>query len=268
MNSVSLKYLLKSKSFKFMKDRKDKSHKITTYNYNNTSIYYRTSTSDMIMIYEILLKKNYDAEYWLPQEIEPQLILDIGGNIGITSIYLANRFPDAQIYTFEPLPQNFEILKKNTSPYKNIHIFNVGLGKEDGTFDIYMSSDSENFGGASLNSNFEVENTNKVTCKIRNINNMLFELNINKIDLIKIDTEGAEFDILKSLQKDKLEQVQWITGELHGCKDFELLSYLENLNFEIGMKKSLNSKLFMFNCAKQKILNKLTKSDRRYFETI
>lgn len=251
-----------------MKDRKDKSHKLTTYDYNNAPVHYRTSTSDMIMIYEILLKKNYDAEYWLPQEIEPEIILDIGGNIGITSIYLANRFPNAQIYTFEPVPQNFEILKKNAKPYKNIHVFNVGLGKEDGTFDIYMSSDSENFGGASLNSDFEVDSTSKTTCTIRDINIMLFELEINKIDLIKIDTEGAEFDILKNLQKEKLEQVRWITGELHGCKDFELLSYLASLNFEIGMKKSLNNKLFMFTCAKQEILNRLTKNDRRHFENI
>ena len=88
MSSVSLQYLLKSGSYKFMRDRKNKTHSLEKYIWNNKPIYYRTSTSDMIIIYEILLKSGYESEYWLPTEIEPEVILDIGGNIGITSIYL------------------------------------------------------------------------------------------------------------------------------------------------------------------------------------
>jgi FkbM family methyltransferase len=264
MNSVSLKYFLRSGSFKFMRDRKNKSHRIEQYTYNNVPVYYRTSTSDMILIYEILLKSGYSAEYWLPKEIEPEVILDIGGNIGITSIYLTNKFPNAKIFTFEPLPQNFELLKMNTKHYKNIKIFNVGLGSKDGSFDIFMSSDSENFGGASLNATLEVDNKNKVTCKVRNASDMLNELGITKVDLLKIDTEGAEYDILMSIDKKILEQVRWITGELHGYKDFELLNYLEKLNFNIGMKKNIDNRLFMFHCVKQNIIDKLSKQDKKH----
>ncbi len=56
MSSVSLKYLLKSKSFKFMRDRKDKSHSLQSFRYQGRDIYYRSNTSDMTLIYEILLK--------------------------------------------------------------------------------------------------------------------------------------------------------------------------------------------------------------------
>lgn len=265
MNSADLKYLIRSGSFKFMKDRTNKSQSLESYDYKGKPVYYRTGTSDMMIINEILLKKGYKGEYWLPNEIEPDVILDIGGNIGITSIYLANRFPNAKIFTFEPLPKNFEILQKNTELYENISVFNVGLGKEDGSFDIYMSEDSQNFGGASLY--FEAGGVNKslkVTCQIRNSKDMLNELNINSIDLIKIDTEGAEYDILTSLDKEMLKNVKWITGELHGYKDFKLLDYLEELGFLVGMKKSLDNRLFMFHCAKQKIIDKLNKKDKKH----
>ena len=77
----------------------------------------------MVLIYEILLKSKYKREYFFPEELKPKVIFDIGGNIGITSIYLASLFPDAVIYTFEPLKENFEILQKNTSQIKNIKVF-------------------------------------------------------------------------------------------------------------------------------------------------
>jgi len=126
--SRKLKYLIKSKSFEFVNNIKDKSHRISSLAWNNKKIYYRTSSSDMMLIYEILLKSKYKREYYFPEELKPKVIFDIGGNIGITSIYLASLFPEALIYTFEPLKENFEILKKNTIQFKNVEVFNFGLG--------------------------------------------------------------------------------------------------------------------------------------------
>lgn len=264
MNSADIKYLIRSKSYQFMKDRTDKSNSLHSYDYMGKPVYYRTATSDMMIIHEILLKKDYAGEYWLPLEINPEVILDIGGNIGITSVYLANRFPNAKIYTFEPLPQNFEILKKNTELYDNIEVFNVGLGQEDGSFDIFMSEDSENFGGASLYAEAGgVDTTQKITCQVRNANKMLEEIGVKSVDLIKIDTEGAEYDILTALDQDLVAGAKWITGELHGYKDFELLNNLEELGFSIGMKKALDNRLFMFHCAKQEVIDKLSKKDKK-----
>ena len=88
--SRKLKYLIKSKSFEFVNNIKDKSHRISSLAWNNKKIYYRTSSSDMMLIYEILLKSKYKREYYFPEELKPKVIFDIGGNIGITSIYLAS----------------------------------------------------------------------------------------------------------------------------------------------------------------------------------
>ena len=98
----------------------------------------------MSLIYEILLKSQNKAEYFFPKQINPKVILDIGGNIGITSIFLAKVFPNASIYTFEPLKENFELLEKNIQNYPNIKAFNVGLGSKNGSFKVYFSDDPEN----------------------------------------------------------------------------------------------------------------------------
>ena len=125
MSSRRLKYLIKSKSLSFVKNLKDKSHKINSILWNGKEVFYRSSSSDMILIYEILLQSKYKSEYFFPNELNPKVILDIGGNIGITSIYLSSIFPDAKIYTFEPIPDNFEILTKNIQKYDLSQMFHI-----------------------------------------------------------------------------------------------------------------------------------------------
>ena len=262
MSSRKLKYLIKSKSFEFMKNIKDKSHRISSLNWNNIKIHYRTSSSDMILIYEILLKSKYKREYFFPEELKPKVIFDIGGNIGITSIYLASVFPGALIYTFEPLKENFELLKKNTTQFSNIEIFNFGLGAENGSFKLYLSDDKENYGGVSFYSEVEGNLSEPFTeCEVKNINDVIQENNISSVDLIKIDTEGAEYDILTSMKDEFLKKTSWITGELHGNRDFELLNYLNNLGFSISLNKKIDNRLFMFNAGKKEVISSLSRKE-------
>jgi FkbM family methyltransferase len=260
--SRKLKYLMKSKSIRFVRDLKDKSHKVNSLTWNKKEVYYRTSSSDMTLIYEILLKSKFKSEYFFPKDLDPKVIFDIGGNIGITSILLAKIFPDSQIYTFEPIPDNFKVLQKNTNQYNNIQAFNFGLGSKNGKFEVYLSNDSENYGGVSF---YPDPNGNKeessLSCYIKNIDDIINELGINHIDIIKIDTEGAEYDILMSLKESILKNSSWITGELHGNKDFELISYLTKLGFSIGLKKLIDNRLFMFHAGKPDVINGLTRRE-------
>jgi len=262
MSNRWLKYLIKSKSFKFAKNLNDKSHNISTFTWNNKKVHYRTSSSDMTLIYEILLKSYYKREYYFSEEIKPKVIFDIGGNIGITSIYLASIFPDAIIYTFEPLKENFKILQRNTSQFENIKVFNVGLGAKNGSFKVYLSDNNENYGGVSFYSEVEGNLSEPFTkCEVKNVNDIIEELGISSVDLIKIDTEGAEYDILTSLKREILKKTSWITGELHGNRDFELLNYLNSLGFSISLNKNIDNRLFMFNAGKPEIISRLGKKE-------
>ena len=262
MNSKEFKYLMRSLSFDFAMSLRDKTHNLRTFNWNGKKVFYRTSSSDMTLIYEILLKSKYRSEYYFPEKIKPEVILDIGGNVGITSIYLASIFPNATIYSFEPLLENYKILQKNTQQYGNIKVFNIGLGSKNGSFKVFLSDDSENFGGVSFYSEGEGNKTESYTeCKVRNINDVIQELNISSIDLMKIDTEGSEYDILSCLNDEILRSIFWITGELHGNRDFELLNYLNSMGFSISVKKLIDNRLFMFNAGKEEIISQLSRKE-------
>lgn len=72
------------------------------------------------------------------------------------------------------------------------------------------------------------------------------ELGVDRIDILKVDTEGAEKMIIRGLGAELLAKTNYICGELHGERDFELLDYLEENGFLLGVKKTPKSKLFNF----------------------
>ncbi|MDE2089935.1 MAG: FkbM family methyltransferase, partial [Gammaproteobacteria bacterium] len=249
---TQIKYWLRSGSYQFMRDNRRglRTDALHHYVWRGKPIYYRPGSSDTGLIYKILLKRRKKAEYYIPLTVNPSVILDVGGNIGVASVYFANRFPSARIFTFEPAPENFAILSKNVSPYPNIHPFHLALGKQDGALEMYCSDHPNNFGAYSFYE--KGSNTSKkILVTVRSARNLLAEIGVSRVDMIKIDTEGSEFDILTSMDEGVMKNVKWIVGELHGEHDFELLAYL-SCWFEIQIKKQFKKRLFMFHaCNKQ-----------------
>lgn len=249
LHSTTLKYWWRSGSRRFALDRHPsaRSRPVSKYEWQGKPVYYRPGTSDTELIYKILLKKGQKAEYRFPAALEPRVILDIGANIGVASIFLARRFPQARIYAFEPVPANVELLRLNTASYPRITACPMALGAADGDVEMHFSDDPHNFGGFSFSAQGSDSN-HKLRVQRRDIRAVLNELGIDQVDLIKIDTEGAEYDILTALTEDVLRRVTWITGELHGEKDFELLAFLSKW-FDIETKRSIGKRLFMFAAA-------------------
>lgn len=71
-----------------------------------------------------------DDDYALPVNAQPRLIIDGGANVGYGSIYLTNRYPDADIVAVEP--SNFEVLCENIKGYPKIHSLKAAIWKERG----------------------------------------------------------------------------------------------------------------------------------------
>ena len=250
-----IKLLLRSGSWDFMRswrpgpENYDKP--LFVYQWHDRQVFYRPGTSDRGLVYEILIRKPHKAEYHVDARVKPEIIVDIGANIGITSVWLNHQFPNAKIYCFEPMQDNFEILQKNIAGIANIQAFNFGLGNIDGELDVFSNVDANNRGGFSIYQrdddpdNLGTKTSAAGKIKIRKAGEALAELGIGKIDLLKIDTEGAEYDILTSIPESFLQNCQWVMGELHGIKNFESLALLEQW-MAIEMRKRITSELFIF----------------------
>jgi FkbM family methyltransferase len=223
------------------------------YMWGGKPIYYRPGTSDCRIIYEILLTPN--CEYRVPEELNPQIIVDVGANIGIASILLAHQFPKARIFAFEPVEENFLLLKKNISNYENIQAFLVALGSIDQVKEIFSSDNPKNFGGFSFFSTGA--NTSLIKkVQVKRAADYFPEIRISNVDLMKIDTEGSEFDILTNLDPNMIKKISWIVGELHGVRDFEVLSYLDQW-FDISVKRSFEKRMFNFRALNRNVKLKI-----------
>jgi FkbM family methyltransferase len=221
------------------------------FKWRNHEIFYRPATSDQGAIYEILLRPPQKTEYFVDSRVRPQVILDIGANIGITTIWLKEQFANATIYAFEPMPENFRLLQKNTAKLANVHVFPFGLGSADMRADVYANEDRKNHGAFSIyareTDSENLGNTDKLAdqIEIRNAGETLKRLDISQIDILKIDTEGAEFDIVSCLPENILKNCQWIMGELHGIRTYGVLNLLEPW-FATQFKKTFTNELFTF----------------------
>ena len=236
-----LKTLFRSRSFDFAlhSDRPRSPHEVRTLRRKGVLIHYRPGGSDVENITKKLLKR--ESEYWLPPQFEPRSILDLGANIGIASIDFALRYPQASIIAVEPVAANFQLLQKNISRLQNIRALNVAVGKHDERAVLRGAGQSFRTQPVSVRS----KASRREETTVRDLNALLAELGITQIDLIKIDVEGAEYDVLTSLDPGLLRRVKWIVGELHGVRDFALLDYLSTW-FEIDGRKTITKECWKF----------------------
>jgi FkbM family methyltransferase len=221
--------------------------------WNGRPFYYRPGTSDVGAMLEILLPVEKRSIYRLDYAGKvPTVIFDIGANIGTSAIFFADKFPSCTIHAFEPEPNNYELLCKNTSHFKNIVSYPFALGSTSEFMPLYENVDPANPGGFSLlKDGIESNGKQSGVVAVRNIGEVIREIGVSRIDLIKIDTEGAEYDILTSIPIEILDKVQWIVGELHSVKDWELLDFLSK-RFEIGMTRFRETRLSIFQAYRSK----------------
>lgn len=246
-----LKVLLRSGSLKFTRDyvARGVPREPRVYLWQGMPVHYRPGTSDARLIYSILLKRGSKGEYAVPGEarLDPasvRTVLDIGANVGISALYFSRAFPNAQIHAFEPEPQNCRLLSANAAGNGRIVVHPFALGSEDGELKLFYSDDNSNLGGFS-SYDTGIDAKRSVSVPVRHAGRALAALGIGRADVIKIDTEGAEWDILTSLDTELLAGARLIMGELHGHKDFALLDFLQP-NFDIGARKNILNRLFNF----------------------
>ena len=112
------------------------------------------------------------------------VIFDIGANIGLFSLHCSDRA--SMIYSFEPTPHHYEILKELTQDYHNIKPINIAISDTNSYIPFYLSDDNTTM-------NSIVNKYNKqITVKGQSILTFVLENNIDKVDFIKCDVEDAE----------------------------------------------------------------------------
>ena len=176
-------------------------------------------------------------------------VIDIGANIGLFTLFVSQLIKNAEIYSFEPSPVVYELLKINSTIYgADIKTFNVGVSdkKKTARFNFYKRSSV--FSGFNTD---EVEDKKAIQAVVRNmlnaisitdpgdleeyveeltngrlesqiydcplisVSDIISDNHIEKIDLLKIDAEKSELEILKGINDPDWDKIRQIVIEIH-----------------------------------------------------
>ena len=126
-------------------------------------------------------------------------VIDIGAHIGTYTILVAEKIgKEGKVIAIEPEPKNYEQLLKNIqlNHFENVIPQNIALADYDGFKKLYLSSWS---GSHSLV--IRGDEGASIEVPVKTLDKLVEELNLKRVDIIKIDAEGAEISILKGAEK-------------------------------------------------------------------
>ncbi len=185
---------------------------------NGLNVLVRAKTCDRGVMTAICLADEYEInKITLPAD---SVIIDIGANIGTFTLHASHKA--GKIFSFEPVLANFKILKENiriNNLGNKVMCFNLAVSGKREKLNIYLSLD--NPGQHSSYGSGSHEECPAIMLKDIFDNNI-----IDQCALLKIDTEGAEYDILYNLPDDYFYRIQLIRLEFHdmekiGSSDFD-----------------------------------------------
>jgi len=168
----------------------------------------RWGTTDIEVYQSVLL----DGEYDIAPPSHPKVIVDAGANIGLASIYFANRTPGAAIFALEPEATNYRLLRANVAPYPRITPLNLALSGANERIDL--------FDGRGGHTRFRTFGTaaegDRRRCVVQGItmDALMAQLKVDIVDLLKLDIEGAEKDVFDTCAA-WIDRVDAIVAELH-----------------------------------------------------
>lgn len=175
----------------------------------------RAGTSDA----EVFIQVFGEHQAGFPAPGDPAVIIDAGANIGLTAAVFATRFPRARILALEIDPANFALLQQNTGAYSNVVPVAKGLWARRTRIRVknpaaeswaFQASEATDSGGASI--------------EALGVAELLTDFQLPRIDILKIDIEGGEYEVFTGNVEDWIDRVGMIAVEVHdrfrpGCTE-------------------------------------------------
>ena len=171
------------------------------------ALFVRRGTSDVSVFEKIFVWREHD----IPCKSNVETILDCGANTGIAAVWFATRFPESKVFAIEPDLENFTLLCRNISPYRNI----IPLHAAVWSTSCYVVL--QNPGVEPDAFKFEIcsqDTPNSV--RAIDISSICATYELTSIDILKMDIEGGERIVFSVDCDDWLTRTQLLLIELHG----------------------------------------------------
>lgn len=213
--------------------RRDRSGEMRVQLRSGITLYLRGACQDFTIFDRIFLRDEYHVREY--GDSVRGTVVDLGANVGIFAARIA---PQAQrVICYEPMSSNFAQLEKNVGGVPNVTLVRAAVGEMAGTARIHYPQDERISGGFSqfprdaLHKAGAYEEMPMVT-----LDQVFAEHHVAACDLLKIDTEGAEYGILYGASDETLARVQRISGEYHKVEEGGARARIEALSAHLAAR--------------------------------
>lgn len=195
---------------------------------NGKHLKLRTNSTDIQAFVNVWIVEEYNAKNFNIRNDD--VIIDIGAHIGLFSVYASQFCHYGKIMAFEPIKENYDILLENIhlNNLENIFTFNLAVSDKNLPLKIYFNS-IDDAAHTIYGSGENFVEINSITLK------EIIDSKCNRVDLIKLDCEGSEYNILESLPENYFKKIEKIWMEYHIINnDLERLKKLKSILQKVG----------------------------------
>lgn len=167
--------------------------------------------NDKAHLKNVFLEVFYRGSYYFKTEKENPIIIDAGANVGITTLYYHWLYPKSEIHSFEPNSNYLTATLHDSLPlWAQVKIIPCALSNSNGKITFYEN------GAVGVSSIYGVAESQKRLVQCIKLSDYI-KMNIsNRIDMLKMDIEGAEYNVLVDLHQSKvIQRVDKIVMEYH-----------------------------------------------------
>jgi FkbM family methyltransferase len=180
------------------------------------TLHHKSGDEPLLLMYEIFVDGCYSRN-----KITDGVIIDLGANIGAATLTWASQSEKVTVHAYEPSPKTNQTLKENILANNlgaRVSVYNEAVGREKGT--IQLRTDLPSMEVTSFVDSLSAAGT-CTTVPMVDLNEVIRRAGGDEIALLKIDTEGAEADILEGASPGTLRLIKQMVLEYHDslCPD-------------------------------------------------
>lgn len=195
-----------------------------THRYKEHVLRLTVPSGEAFLIGDIFVREEYPLTR-LKGVLRKPVVVDIGANVGLFSLYVHLNIPAVTIHSFEPSQGLCAAMQANLAGRANVHMHPVALSDHDGEACLHLNTCKAGQSSLKGTSAGQSDNWVKEPVCVRDAGAMFDELGIDTVDILKLDTEGSEVEILQSLG-DRLNAVKHMFVEYHSDEDLNTIRSL------------------------------------------
>jgi len=196
---------------------------------NGLKLDLRPGTSDRFSVFEVFVRSAYARG---PTEIFPgATVVDVGANIGCFTLYAASKAgPAGKVIAVEPMPHVYDRLKHNVALNGLAHVSPIcaAVAAQNGEAELFIG-DHDLFSSLHVEVNGKRLEGKTVSVPTFTLDKVMSDFELETIDFLKLDCEGAEYSILESIPETRLNKINHIIAELHAADGHRPVEFVDSL---------------------------------------